>query len=82
MSQLNMTDELTEKDEEVKEKIIEALNKKDVDGYVLILRCNTDHDDAALIQEIKMFNVGNDFDELTDMLIAATQYLPSEEMKG
>jgi hypothetical protein len=59
----------------VGDELKKTLDSVDINGYVLILRADTKTDDT---EAIHMFTVGNDLDELTDMLMAANQYLPTQ----
>ncbi len=61
------------------EQLQKTLDSIDLNGYVLILRSDTETDNT---EAIHMFTVGNDLDELTDMLMAANQYLPTQIEKG
>lgn len=79
MTQLKLVNQLTQDDKEVQKQMEHILDSSDICGYVLVLRVKTEHEDR---EALHMFNVGNDLDELTDMLIAANQYLPSKEMEG
>ncbi len=79
MSQVIMLNETTQEDEETRKEIQEVLDNAEVHGYVLLLRVKTEHEEKEIIH---MFNVGNNFEELTDMLMSANQYLPSKEMEG
>lgn len=79
MSQFTIITQDGGKDVNIGNELQQILKDIDLSGYVLLLRSNVSEQQT---ETLHLFNVGNNFDELTDMLMAASQYLPSNEMKG
>jgi len=79
MSQFTVITQDDGKDVNIGIKLQETLNEIDLSGYVLLLRSKISKQES---ETLHMFNVGNNFDELTDMLMTASQYLPSNEIEG
>ncbi len=79
MSQFTVITQDGGKDVNIGNELQQTLKDIDLSGYVLLLRSNVSEQQT---ETLHLFNVGNNFDELTDMLMAASQYLPSNEMKG
>ncbi len=79
MSQFTVITQDEGKDVNIGNELQKTLNYIDLSGYVLLLRSNVSEQQA---ETLHMFNVGNNIDELTDMLMAASQYLPSNAMEG
>ncbi len=79
MSQFTVITKDGGKDVDIGSELQKTLTDIDLSGYVLLLRSNVSEQQS---ETLHMFNVGNNIDELTDMLMAASQYLPSNAMKG
>ncbi len=65
-------------EDNVGKNLHDILEKENINGYVLILRTDTEVDDT---EAFHMFTVDNNLDELSDMLMAASQYLPDQVSK-
>ena len=79
MSQFTVITKDGGKDVDIGSELQKTLTDIDLSGYVLLLRSKVSEQQ---IETLHLFNVGNNVDELTDMLMAASQYLPSNAMKG
>ncbi len=79
MSQFTVITKDGGKDVDIGSELQKTLTDIDLSGYVLLLRSKVSEQQ---IETLHLFNVGNNVDELTDMLMAASQYLPSNAMEG
>ncbi len=79
MSQFTVITQDDGKDVNIGNELQKTLANIDLSGYVLLLRSNVSEQQT---ETLHLFNVGNNADELTDMLMAASQYLPSNAMEG
>ena len=82
MSQFTVIAQDSGKNVNIGDELQRTLTTIDLSGYVLLLRSNVTDQSEQQSETIHMFNVGNNVDELTDMLMAASEYLPSNAMKG